>query len=284
MCRQRTALLFVPGDRPDYFDKAAESQADTIIFDLEDAVACSSKEESRVMVEQALEERSFGSRELSVRINPLSTPWGLKDLEMIRRCPAVNVILLPKAEPGSVKRVSEALEKESFLILCLIETAIGLQQAYETAKASTLVDGLMLGAEDLAAELNLERTAEGTEIQYARQVLVLAANAAGVQPIDTPFLRIGDLDSLAEDAANARKMGFTAKAALSPRQVPVIRKAFFPDSEEIKKAKIIVEAAEQAELQGRGIVIIDGAMVDQPVVIKARRVLDLAGEGNLNDC
>jgi len=284
MSRQRTVLLFVPGDRPDYFDKAAESQADTIIFDLEDGVACSSKEESRVLVEQALQDRDFGSRELAFRINPLSTPWGLKDLEMIRRCSAVNAILLPKAEPGSVKKVSEALEKKNISILCLIETAFGLQQAYETAKASSRVDGLMLGAEDLAAELNLERTAEGTEIQFARQVLVLAANAAGVQPIDTPFLKVGDLDSLAKDAKNARKMGFTAKAALSPRQVPVIKKAFLPGLAEVEKAKKIVEAAEQAELQGRGIVVVDGSMVDQPVVSKARRVIELAGEVDLNDC
>jgi len=284
MGRQRMALLFVPGDRPDFFDKAAKSQADTIIFDLEDAVACSGKEKSRVIVEQALKERSFGSRELSVRINPLSTPWGLNDLEMVRRCPAVNTILLPKAEPGSVKRLSEALEKESISILCLIETAFGLQQAYETAKASNRVDGLMLGAEDLAAELNLERTAEGTEIKFARQVLVLAGNAAGVQPIDTPFLMVSDLDSLARDAKNARKMGFMAKAALSPRQVPVIKKAFLPGPAEVEKAKKIVEAAEQAELQGRGIVVVDGSMVDQPVVSKARRVIELAGEVDLNDC
>lgn len=284
MSRHRMVFLFVPGDRPDYFNKAAESQADTIIFDLEDGVACSGKEESRVLVEQALQGRKFGSRELAIRINPLSTPWGLKDLEMIRRCSAINVILLPKAEPGSVKKVNEALEKENISILCLIETAFGLQKAYETAKASSRVNGLMLGAEDLAAELNLERTVEGTEIQFARQVLVLAANAAGVQPIDTPFLMVSDLDSLAEDAKNARKMGFTAKAALSPRQVPVIRKAFLPCLEEVKQAKKIVGAAEQAELRGRGIVIVDGAMVDRPVVSKARRVIELAGEDDLDGC
>ncbi len=284
MTRQRMVLLFVPGDRPDYFDKAAESQSDTIIFDLEDAVACSSKEKSRLIVEQALKELNFGSREIAVRINPLSTSWGLKDMEMIKRCPAVNAILLPKAEPESVKRVSIALGKHSLSILCLIETALGLQQAYETAKASSRIDGLMLGAEDLSAELNLERTVEGSEIQFARQVLVLAANAAGVQPIDTPFLMVSDLDCLAKDAGNARSLGFTAKAALSPRQVPVIKKAFFPGSDEVKKAGKIVEAAEQAELQGRGIVIVDGVMVDQPVVSRARRVLDLAGEDDLSDC
>lgn len=284
MSRQRTVLLFVPGDRPDFFDKAAASQADTIIFDLEDAVACSNKEKSRDLLEQALRERTFGSRELTVRINPLSTPWGLDDLEMVRRCPAVNAVFLPKAEPGSVKEVSDILQIGSLFILCLIETAFGLQQAYETAKASSRVDGLMLGAEDLAAELNLERTAEGTEIQFARQVLVLAANAVGIQPIDTPFLKVSDLDSLAEDAENARKLGFTAKAALSPRQVPVIRKAFLPGPAEVKKAKKILEAAKQAELQGRGIVVVDGAMVDQPVVIKARRVLALAGEDDYNGC
>ena len=284
MGRQRTVLLFVPGDRPDFFSKAAESEADSLIFDLEDAVACSNKEKSRAILEQALKEQNYGSRELTVRINPLSTPWGLDDLEMVRRCPTVNAIFLPKAEPESVRKVSDNLQNDSLSILCLIETALGLQLAYETAKASTLVDGLMLGAEDLAAELNFERTSAGTEIQFARQTLILAANAAGVQPIDTPFLRVGDLDSLAEDAANARKLGFTVKAALSPRQVPVIKKAFIPGPEDIKKAKKIVEAAEQAELQGHGIVIVDGAMVDQPVVTKARRVLTLAGEVDLNDC
>lgn len=274
----RTAVLFVPGDRPDFFPKAVLSKANTLIFDLEDAVAPAEKENSRFLVEQALKGQGFGGKELAVRINPLASPWGRDDLSMALRCPGIEAIVLPKAEPSKVKLAEQLLHNTERRIICLIETARGLQLVYETILASPRVEAVMLGAEDLAAEMNLRRTSGGEEISFARQALVLAAYAAGVQPIDTPYLQVRDLEGLRLDTVKAREAGFTAKTAISPRQVSVIREVFRPDPDEVKQAEKIVRAAEEAGRRGRAVVIVDGAMVDPPVIARARRVLELAGE------
>ncbi len=279
----RTVLLFVPGDRPDFFKKAAESSADTLIFDLEDAVAAEKKESSRLHVEQALARGSTGNKELVVRVNALSSPWGTEDITMVRRFgEVINAILIPKAEPAEVQLTEQLLGEADVSIICQIETARGLQLAYDTILSSSRVIGAMLGAEDLAVEMNLRRTPGGKEIEHARHKLVLAACAAAVQPIDTPYLKIDDLDGLRSDTLRAREIGFTAKTALSPRQVPVIRKLFQPDPGELEEARLILKAAEEARSLGRGVVTMDGAMIDAPVVARARRIIELAG-GDVNN-
>jgi len=270
----RTVLLFVPADRPDFFTKAASSAADTLIFDLEDAVNPEQKEKSRLLLERSLAELSFQGRELAVRLNPLSSPWGRDDLSMVLCCDRIKTIVIPKADPAEIKLTEQLLGNSAIKIICLIETARGLQLAYETASASSRVDGLMLGAEDLAADMNLRRTPAGQEIRHARHIIAMAAYAAAVQPIDTPYLQVDDLNGLRLDTLQARELGFTAKAALSPRQISVIRDEFRPSPEEVEKAKRILEAAGEAKKRGRGVVTLDGAMIDQPVIARAVWLLD----------
>ncbi len=277
----RTVLLFVPADRPEFFRKACRSAADTIIFDLEDAVAPSKKEESRHLLERELSRGLPGEhREIAVRVNALSTPWGADDLEMVSRRPEIDVVILPKSEPGAVRLTGRFLDDAHHALICLIETARGLQLAYDTLRASERVSGAMLGAEDLTLDMNMRRTPEGAEIDFARKALALAAYAAGVQPIDTPYPQVDDLDGLRRDTRRAREMGFTAKAALSPRQIAVIREVFRPGPEELQEAQRIVRAAEDAEIKGLSMVALDGAMIDAPVVARARRVVALAGEAD----
>lgn len=269
----RTVLLFVPADRPDFFDKALSSGADSLIFDLEDAVAGKMKEKSRKTIAEYFKGKKADHPEIAVRINPLSTPWGHEDLKVVLSSSFVTTILVPKAEPGVIREIEELLGSAPVNIICLIETARGLQLAYETALASEKIGALMLGAEDLALEMNLKRTAGGEEIAFARQVVTLAAYAARVQPVDTPYLQVSDLEGLRLDTGNALNAGFTAKAAISPRQVPVIREAFKPGQDDLDQALKIVQAAEQAENSGKGIITLDGYMIDEPVLSRARQIL-----------
>ncbi len=281
--RLRTVLLFVPADRPDFFPKAAASTADTLIFDLEDAVARGNKENSRSLLERALMENTFGSKELAVRINALASPWGRDDLAMVSSSKAIHLIIIPKAEPDDVRLTDQLLGENGPDMICLIETALGLQRAYDTVCASKRIVGIMLGAEDLSAEMNLRRTNSGKEINFARHSLALSAYAAGIQPIDTPYLQVDDLEGLRLDTMQSRDIGFTAKAALSPKQVPVIRNVFRPDPAEIEKARRIMKAADEALNSGRGVITLDGEMIDAPVVARARQLLELAREAENDD-
>ncbi len=281
--RLRTVLLFIPADRRDFFPKAAASAADTLIFDLEDAVAQEKKENSRRLLERVLKEETFGSKELAVRVNSLTSPWGRGDLAMVMNSGVVSLIIIPKAEPDEIRLTEQLLGENGLNMICLIETARGLQLAYDTACASKRVVGIMLGAEDLSTEMNLKRTDAGQEIRHARHVVALASYAADVQPIDTPYLQVDDLEGLRRDTMQARDIGFTAKASLSPKQVPVIRKVFRPDPVEVEKARRIMQAAGEAEIKGRGVIILDGAMIDAPVVARARRLLELAREVENDD-
>lgn len=273
--KSRTVLLFVPADRPDFFDKAFSSGADSVIFDLEDAVTGKMKDKSRKTLEEYIINKKVDHPEIAIRINPLSTPWGNEDLRMALSLDFSLTVLVPKAEPETVREIDKLLGASPLNIICLIETARGLQRAYETALASQRISGFMLGAEDLALEMNLERTTGGEEIAHARQVVALAAYAAGIQPVDTPYLQVSDMEGLRLDTENARKAGFSAKAAISPRQVPVIREAFRPGQDDFEKALKIVRAAEEAEKSGRGIIMLDGCMIDEPVVSRARHILKM---------
>lgn len=273
--KSRTVLLFVPADRPDFFDKAFSSGADSVIFDLEDAVTGKMKDKSRKTLEEYITNKKVDHPEIAIRINPLSTPWGNEDLRMALSLDFSLTVLVPKAEPETVREIDKLLGASPLNIICLIETARGLQRAYETALASQRISGFMLGAEDLALEMNLERTTGGEEIAHARQVVALAAYAAGIQPVDTPYLQVSDMEGLRLDTENARKAGFSAKAAISPRQVPVIREAFRPGQDDFEKALKIVRAAEEAEKSGRGIIMLDGCMIDEPVVSRARHILKM---------
>jgi citrate lyase subunit beta/citryl-CoA lyase len=278
----RRSVLFSPGDQGDLLRKAPKSGADVIVFDLEDAVAPPSKAKARETVAAALAEVDCDA-EICVRINPLEE-GGSEDLAALAEGSPPDSLMLPKvSSTGAVADLSDALaDRELTLpILALIETAEGVLEAPAIAEHPE-VDALLFGAEDLSADLGATRTPEGTEVSYARQRVVLAASAAGIDAIDTLVTDFDDTERLTADTRRSVQFGFDGKLAIHPAQVPVINDAYTPDQSEIEWATRVLEAREEAEEAGRGVFSVDGEMIDAPLIAQAERILErarAAGEG-----
>ncbi|MGW5106093.1 HpcH/HpaI aldolase/citrate lyase family protein [Nocardia sp. NPDC004123] len=267
--RDATTLLFVPGDRPERFAKAAASGADLVVLDLEDAVAPDHKGVARGHVAEWLAD----GRECAVRINAPGTAWHVEDVEMVARHHCA--VMLPKAEATeTVQKVSEQLGKYSCLI-ALIETARGVMDAREIATVPT-VRRLAFGSFDLAAQLGVD-PADREALASARAALVLASAAMGLGgPIDgvTGDLRNNDL--LTDDVHYARRLGFTGKLCVHPRQVATVSAALRPTAEQIRWAQTIADAT-----SSDGVTAVNGQMIDKPVLDRAYRILQQAEEGSL---
>jgi citrate lyase beta subunit len=260
------SLLFAPGSDEHKLRKALESAADGVVADLEDAVAPEEKAAAREIVRDVL---GSGSRPLTtVRVNGVDTPHFRDDLALVSEL-ELDALVVPKATPEAV----EAVGLDGPPVIPIVETAAGLRQAYETA-CSPRVAVLVLGAADLGAELGLEPRADGLEILYARSKVVVDSAAAGIRaPLDVVYLDLYDEDGLEEQARLARSLGFRGKACIHPDQVEVVNRVFAPTSTELDWARRVVEAFEEGERAGRGVVALDGTMVDLPVVERARRIL-----------
>lgn len=281
----RRSLLFLPGNSPVMLQNGAVLPADCLIMDLEDAVAPDQKDAARLLVSSALSSIDY-SQEIIIRINPLDSDHWRQDLEtVIPRAP--DVIMSAKSCVETVRQVSSALtdleklhgiEVGSTRIIPLIETALGIEQAYDIATASERVVALFLGAEDLAADLRCLRTKQGWEIFYSRSRLVMAARAAGIDAIDTPFTDVQDDEGLVDDATLARGLGFSGKAAISPRHLQAINEVFSPRPEAITYALEVMAALEAGKRAGKGAVSLHGKMIDAPIAARARQVLTEARE------
>lgn len=277
----RRSVLFSPGDQADLLQKAPESGADVVVFDLEDAVAPPAKTEARETVRSVVDSIDADC-ELCVRINPLDS-GGEADVEALAGRDGIDSIMLPKvSEPAVVSRVRERLADAGLTwpILALVETAAGVLNAKAIADASG-VDALLFGAEDLSADIGATRTDGGAEIGYARQRVVLAASAAGVDAVDTLVTDFEREDYLRAETDRAVQFGFDGKMAIHPAQVPVINDGFTPSEERIEWARRVVDAAEEAESAGRGVVAVDGEMIDAPLVAQAEQVLERAAAAGL---
>lgn len=276
------SLLFVPGHRHDMIPKAAAAGADAVIMDLEDAVAPAEKSTARRVVAAALEGPLPERLVVFVRVNSIGSGLVDEDLRGAAR-PRMNGVCLPKCEtPADVQAMSArllavedrlGLPRGRLRMLAVVETAQGVLQAAAIARASPRIWGVVFGAEDFTADANLARTREGTELTAARTAVGLAAHAADVEPIDGIFADFRDEPGLVADTAEARRLGYTGKALIHPAQIGPVHRVFAPAPEEIAKARRIVEAFERAAAAGSGIVVVDGAMVDRPVAIRAQRVL-----------
>ncbi len=281
--RFRFSRLYLPGNSPSMMLNAGIHQPDGIILDLEDSVAPERKAEARLLVRNALCQVDFYGAERMVRINQL--PAGLEDLDEV--VPQhLHLVLLPKCEHGSqvvevVERIQSILkvhkqEREIFL-MPIIESALGVENAFEIATASKSVVAMAIGLEDYTADLGVKRTQSGEESLYARTRVVNACKAAGIQPIDSVYSDVANMDGLRKNVETSRSLGFEGMGCIHPRQVPVIKEAFVPGAEEIEIAKRIVEAFEEAEARGSGVVALGSKMIDPPVVLRAQRILELAG-------
>jgi citrate lyase subunit beta/citryl-CoA lyase len=282
--RLRRTRLYLPGNNPDLMLNAGLFGADEIILDLEDSVAPAEKDAARVLVRNTLLSVDFGEAEKLVRINPLDTDYGKADIEMI--VPAgPDLLLIPKCNEAKdihdVEALVAALEKKhgighEILFMPLVETAKGVLNAYEIATASKRVVAMCWGAEDLSADLGVERTKEGRESFVARGLIVLAAKAAGVQPLDTVFSDVRDTAGLIESTKEAIALGFEGKGVIHPGQIETIHKVFAPTAERIEYAKKVVAAIESARAKGSGVAALGSKMIDAPIETRARKILGLA--------
>ncbi|MGA8187043.1 MAG: aldolase/citrate lyase family protein [Candidatus Sulfotelmatobacter sp.] len=273
--RMRRSRLYVPGSEPKYFINAALHGADAIILDLEDSVHPSEKDAARLLVRNALRAVDFLQCERMVRINQL--PLGLEDLEeIVPESP--DLILIPKVEtPGQVIDASQKIAEikanygitRPIWLMPILESALGIEKTYEIATASGEIVALTIGLEDYTADLGVVKTATGAESLFARQRMVNAAHAAGVQAIDSVFGDVGDMDALRAWALTSRAMGFEGMGCVHPLQIPVIHEAFAPTPAEIEKAQRIVAAYNEAQQKGLGVVSLGSKMIDPPVVQRA---------------
>ena len=283
----RRSRLYLPGNEPKFFVNAGLHSPDGIILDLEDSVAPSEKDAAQLLVRNSLRSVDFYGAERMVRINQL--PRGLDDLKYI--VPHnVNVILVPKCETSEqihqLEKEVDKLKKQHkvenpIYFMPIIESALGVIKAYDIASASKNNCALAIGLEDYTADIGTQRTNEGRESIFARQMLVNAAKAAGIQAIDTVFSDVADMEALRQSVIEAKSLGFEGKGCIHPRQIKVVHEAFAPTTEEIEKAKKIVIAFEEAEKKGLGVVSLGSKMIDPPVVKRAQNVMHLAKLNNL---
>ncbi len=273
--RSRRSILFVPANRPERYPKAQASGADSVCVDLEDAVGPEFKDEARLEVAHLLVDRSEGPAELIVRINSARTETGFRDLLTVLEAPfAPDAVMLPKvAEPAEVAWIGELLGSRhpSIELLPMIETARGLEAAAEIARASPRVVGLILGGVDLSAELGSTR--EWGPMLYARSRVVHAAALAQVGAIDLPYLDVPDIAGLERETRLAKALGLTGRTAIHPTQVEPIQRIFAPSPEEIDRARQIIEAY---EANRGGVLLLDGKLVERPVLLAAQRTLATA--------
>lgn len=276
----RITRLYLPGNNPKLMINAGIYGSNGIILDLEDSVAPDKKFEARFLVRNALRSVDFYGAERMVRINQL--PAGIHDL-LFCIPHGVNVILIPKCEQASqVKQVDDSIsnilghKNDSIYLMPIIESALGLINAYEIARASENVVSIAIGLEDYTADIGVPRTPEGKESLFARSMIVNAARAAGVQPIDSVFSDVEDKIALGENVKESKALGFAGMGCIHPRQIAVIMENFLPDEASCDKAKRIVTAYEKAEKEGLGVVALDSKMIDPPVVKKALKVIEQA--------
>jgi len=280
--RLRRSRLYLPGNEPKYFINARLHRPDAIILDLEDSVHFAEKDAARLLVRNALRAVDFGAAERMVRINQL--PVGLADLEeIVPQSP--DLILLPKTEtPEQVSDVVRAIEAiverenvtRPIWLMPILESALGIENAFAIATASDRIAGLTIGLEDYTADLGVAKTAGGRESLYARMRLVNAAHAANVQAIDSVYGDVADADGLLHWGEASRAMGFEGMGCVHPIQIETIHRAFSPTTSELEKAQQVVSAYEDAQTQGLGVVSLGSKMIDAPVVQRALKLVERA--------
>ncbi len=283
--RLRRTMLFVPGNNPGMIADAHIYGSDAVMFDLEDSVTLTEKDAARILVYNALKTIDYGEVEIVVRVNPLSTSYGRDDIfaMVAAGCP---VIRMPKTETAQdvidTEKCIEEAEKAAGVpvgktkILTAVESALGITNAYAIATASPRIIGIALGAEDYCANLKTTRSAEGTELFYARSAIVVAARAAGIDALDTVYSNVNDTEGLIEQTKLIKQLGFDGKSIINPRQIAPINSVFRPTDKDIEKALRIIEAADDAAKKGSGVVSLDGKMIDKPIYMRAQRVITLA--------
>lgn len=284
MRKLRRSMLFLPGANAAMLSTAFVYKPDSVMFDLEDAVSLREKDSARLLVYHALQLPVYREIETVVRINSLNTPFGLKDLEAAVRGGA-DVIRLPKTDSAQdimlleqhVERIEKACGRPlgSTRLMAAIESAVGIVNAVSIAQSSPRLIGIALAAFDYLMDMQTDR-GDGAELFYARCAVLHAARAAKIDAFDVVYSDVNDEEGFLKEVELIRKLGFNGKSLINPRQIELLHNAYAPTLEEVTYAKKVINAAEEAEKMGLGVISLNGKMIDGPIIDNARRVLDRA--------
>ncbi|GEK29455.1 citrate (pro-3S)-lyase subunit beta [Furfurilactobacillus siliginis] len=290
--RLRRTMMFVPGNNPAMVKDAGIYGADSIMFDLEDAVSMAEKDAARALVYEALQTQDYGDAELVVRINGDDTPYYHNDIKAMVKA-GIDVIRLPKTETADMitTLVADvaAAEKEfgreegSTHVMAAIESAKGVLNAPAIAAASDRMIGIALSAEDYTTDMKTHRYPDGAELEFARNMVLHSARAAGIAAFDTVFTNMDDTEGFYRETKHIHQLGFDGKSLVNPRQIAMVNDVYQPTEKEIANARNVINAIEEARIKGSGVISMNGQMVDRPVVLRAERVMRLAKASNLVD-
>jgi citrate lyase subunit beta/citryl-CoA lyase len=278
--RPRRSILYVPGSNARAVEKARGLPVDGLILDLEDAIAPAAKEEARRTVGAALAAGGFGHREVTVRVNGPATPWGADDLALAARSGA-DAVVLPKVESAEEVRAAErALDAAgappALALWCMIETPRGVLAADAVAGATPRLGALVMGTSDLVKDLGARHTPGRAEVLVALGTVLLAARAHGLAALDGVHLDLSDDAGFEAACRQGRDLGFDGKTLIHPRTVDAANRAFTPGENEVARAREIIAAHAEAEAAGKGVVVVDGRLVEALHVEAARRLVALA--------
>ncbi|HYG91876.1 MAG TPA: CoA ester lyase [Azospirillum sp.] len=278
--RPRRSVLYMPGSNARALEKGRTLPADGIVLDLEDAVAPDAKAEARTNIKGALAIGGYGGRELIVRVNGLNTPWGYDDLVMAAISGA-DAVLLPKVESADAVRQTEAVLRaagapEGQRIWCMMETPMGMLNAKEIAGASTALGALVMGTSDLAKDLHAAHTRDRLPMITSLGLCLLAARAYGLAILDGVHLDLNDDEGFAASCRQGRELGFDGKTLIHPKTIAACNEAFAPSADEVAFSRRIIVAHAEAAAAGKGVVLVDGKLVENLHVENARRLVALA--------
>ena len=270
----------MPGANSRALQKSRTLPADALIFDLEDAVAPEAKETARRQILDAVSEGGYGHREILIRTNGLNTPWGYDDLVAVAKAGA-DAVLLPKVESAEMVRQAEAVLEshgapDSLAIWCMMETPRGTLHAEEIADASPRLGGLVMGTSDLAKDLQAQHTAMRLPLITSLGLCMLAARAARIAILDGVFLDLNDHEGFVDSCRQGAELGFDGKTLIHPKQIDAANEVFGPSEEEVRLSKRIIGAYAAAEAEGKGVVVVDGKLIEKLHVDHAERVVALA--------
>ena len=282
MLRPRRSLLYVPGSNSRALQKARGLPADGLILDLEDAVAPDAKENARAIVATALVDGGYGRRELVLRVNALDTPWGHADLTAAATMP-IDAVLLPKVESADRVRLTVSLldtlgAPERIPVWCMLETSLGIIYAREIAAASPRLAALVLGTSDLTKDLHALSTRDRLPLLASLGLATHAARAHGLAILDGVHLDLSDDEGFVASCRQGRELGFDGKTLIHPKQIAPANAAFAPSAEEVAWSRRIIAAHAEAAAAGKGVVLVDGRLIETLHVENARRLVALAEE------
>jgi len=289
MERLRRTMMFVPGANAAMLRDAPLYGADSLMFDLEDAVSLKEKDSARLLVHMALKTFDYSKVETVVRINAL-TAGGDQDIEAMVLA-GIDVIRLPKTETAQdiieVDQVITSVEETYHIpmgttkMMAAIESAEGVLNAREIAKASERLVGIALGAEDYVTNMKTQRYPDGQELSFARNMILHSARAAGIAAIDTVYSDVENVEGFQTEVRLIKQLGFDGKSVINPRQIPLVHAIYEPTEKEIQAAKEVIWGIQEAEAKGSGVISVNGKMVDKPIVERAERVIALAKAAKL---